>query len=101
VNAEGEFADQGRYGVTSDEKDKGAFKTPTLRNVAGTAPYMHDGSLKTLQQVVDFYIGGGNSSPYLDPEIRKIHLTLRDREDLVEFLESLTGEMPAGSGPSK
>jgi cytochrome c peroxidase len=89
----------GRYAETKLEADRGAFKTPTLRNVAKTAPYMHDGSLKTLKEVVDFYAGGGNSNPYLDKEIKAIKLSARDREDLVEFLESLTGAMPPNAGP--
>lgn len=94
VTGEGDLTDPGRFAETKSEKDKGAFKTPSLRNVSVTGPYMHDGSLKTLKQVVDFYAGGGNSNPYLDSEIPKIHLTGRDRDDLVAFLESLTGEMP-------
>jgi cytochrome c peroxidase len=77
----------------------GAFKTPTLRNVELTAPYMHDGKLKTLKDVVDFYAGGGNSNPHLDPQIKSIHLTGQDRSDLVEFLKSLTGSMPTNVGP--
>ncbi len=101
VNGEGAFTDDGRYNQTYSEKDKGSFKTPSLRNVSDTAPYMHDGSLKTLKQVAEFYAGGGNSNPYLDPEITKIHLTGQDRADLVEFLKSITGETPAGSGPPK
>ncbi|WP_263409772.1 cytochrome-c peroxidase [Terriglobus tenax] len=99
VKDEGDFNDVGRYHETKVETDKGAFKTPTLRNVAQTAPYMHDGSIKTLPEVVDFYAGQGNSNPYLDPEIRKIHLSPQDRRDLVEFLNALTGEMPPNSGP--
>ncbi len=63
MNGEGEFNDLGRFGQTKLEADKGAFKTPTLRNVALTGPYMHDGSLKTLKDVVAFYAGGGNSNP--------------------------------------
>jgi cytochrome c peroxidase len=94
VDGEGEFPDLGRYNQTKLESDKGAFKTPTLRNVALSAPYMHDGSLKTLKDVVDFYVGGGNSNPYLDKEIKAINLSGQDRADLVEFLRSLTGEMP-------
>ncbi len=95
LNAEGELADLGRYDVTRREEDRGAFRTPTLRNVAETAPYMHDGSLKTLKDVVDFYVGGGSSNPHLDKEIRPLsHLTRQDREDLVAFLESLTGGAP-------
>jgi cytochrome c peroxidase len=99
VNGEGELTDLGRYNETKVESDKGAFKTPTLRNVAKTAPYMHDGSEKTLKAVVDFYAGGGNSNPYLDKEIKEIKLSGRDRADLIEFLESLTGEMPSTVGP--
>jgi cytochrome c peroxidase len=99
VNAEGELTDLGRYDVTKIDTDKGAFMTPTLRNVAKSAPYMHDGSLKTLKAVVDFYAGGGNSNLYLDREIKEIKLTGQERSDLVEFLESLTGEVPPDSGP--
>jgi cytochrome c peroxidase len=99
VNAEGELTDLGRYDVTKIDTDKGAFMTPTLRNVAKSAPYMHDGSLKTLKAVVDFYAGGGNSNAYLDREIKEIKLTGQERSDLVEFLESLTGEFPPDSGP--
>jgi len=99
VNEEGESTDVGRYGETKLAADRGAFKTPTLRNVAKTAPYMHDGSLKTLKDVVDFYAGGGNSNPYLDKEIKAIKLSGQDRADLVEFLKSLTGEMPPNAGP--
>ncbi len=98
VNDEGELTDLGRYTETKIEADKGAFKTPTLRNVAKTAPYMHDGSLKTLKDVVDFYAGGGNSNPYLDKEIKVIHLSGQDRADLVEFLKCLNGEMPPNVG---
>ncbi len=98
VNDEGEPTDIGRYSETKSNADKGAFKTPTLRDVAMTAPYMHDGSLKTLKDVVDFYAGGGNSNPYLDKEIKAIHLSGQDRADLVEFLKTLTGEKAAQCG---
>ena len=60
---------------------------------------MHDGSLKDLKGVVDYYAGGANSNQYLDKEIKNIHLTASERADLVEFLKSLTGEMPANAGP--
>jgi cytochrome c peroxidase len=99
VDGAGDFTDLGRFGETSKEADKGQFKTPTLRNVALTAPYMHDGSLKTLKDVVDFYAGGGNSNPYLDKEIKGLALSAQDRADLVAFLESLNGEMPGNAGP--
>jgi len=96
----GNYQDLGRYNVTHSEADKGAFKTPTLRNIAKTGPYMHDGSLKTLKDVVDFYVGGGNSNPHLDKEIHALDfLTGQQRTDLVAFLESLTGEMPPNVGP--
>ena len=92
VNEEGELTDLGRYEKSKDETDKGAFKTPSLRNVAKTAPYMHNGSLTSLREVVDFYIGGGNSNEYRDPRIRPLDLSGKDREALIAFLESLTGE---------
>ena len=99
VNESGNFTDTGRFHETKVATDTGAFKTATLRNIAKTAPYMHDGSLKTLQAVVDFYAGQGNSNPYLDPEMKKIHLTGPDRADLIEFLNALTGSMPPNVGP--
>lgn len=99
IDDNGQFPDTGRYHLTQLDADMGAFKTPTLRNVELTAPYMHDGKLKTLKDVVDFYAGGGNSNPHLDPQIKSIHLTGQDRSDLVEFLKSLTGSMPTNVGP--
>jgi cytochrome c peroxidase len=101
VDAIGELTDLGRYSQTKVDADRGAFKTPTLRDVALTAPYMHDGSEKTLQQVVDYYAGGANSNPQLDPAIQAIKLTSQDRADLVAFLEALTGGIPPDSGPPK
>jgi cytochrome c peroxidase len=95
VDAAGDLTDLGRHQVTKQESDKGAFKTPTLRSVALTAPYMHDGSLKTLKEVVDFYVGGGTSNPFLDKDMKALdNLTPQDRADLLAFLESLTGELP-------
>jgi cytochrome c peroxidase len=99
VDDEGNPTDLGRYNVTKAESDKGAFMTPTLRNVALTAPYMHDGSLKTLRDVVDYYAGGGNSNPYLDKKIKPLNLSREQRDDLLEFLESLTGDTPRDAGP--
>lgn len=94
LNNEGEIVDHGRFAVTKREADRGAFRTPTLRNIARTAPYMHDGSLRTLRQVVDFYIGGGSSNPYLDPEIKPLRLKGEERGELVAFLESLSSPAP-------
>ncbi len=97
---DGTLSDMGRFKVTNDEKDKGAFKTPTLRNIAQSAPYMHDGHLQTLKDVVDFYVGAGNSNEWRDPEIKELdHLTREERDGLVAFMESLTGEFPANVSP--
>lgn len=100
MNSYGELNDLGRYLRTGVEADRGAFRTPSLRNVALTAPYMHDGSLKTLKEVVDFYVGGGNSNPQLDVEIKQLKLSAQERSDLVTFLEALTGELPSDALPS-
>jgi cytochrome c peroxidase len=86
----GPNTDWGRSEVTGRQEDRGAFKTPSLRNVALTAPYMHDGSLATLDEVVEHYNKGGIRNPHLDPEIRPLHLTGREMDDLVAFLKSLT-----------
>lgn len=99
VNEDGIITDVGRFHETKVQSDTGAFMTPTLRNIANTAPYMHDGNLKTLQDVVDFYAGEGNSNPFLDREMKKIALTGQDRRDLVEFMKSLSGSLPPNVGP--
>ena len=99
LNSSGELTDPGRYVLTGLEADRGAFRTPSLRHVARTAPYMHDGSLKTLREVVDFYVGGGSSTPQLDREIQPLRLSGQDRSDLVAFLEALTGAVPSHAGP--
>jgi len=69
---------------------------PTLREVARTAPYMHDGSLATLEEVVEFYDRGGNPNPYLDEDIRPLKLTAEEKSDLVEFLRLLSGRVSEG-----
>lgn len=91
---EGVAGDLGRFEVTGAEEDRGAFKTPTLRNVAQTAPYMHDGSLATLAEVVAFYADGGRDNPHLSPLVEPLDLTSEEQADLVAFLEALTGEWP-------
>ena len=83
--------DLGRYEVTGDPADRWQYRTPTLRNVALTAPYMHDGSIATLREVAEYYDGGGVPHEGLDPRIRPLGLSDDAREDLVAFLESLTG----------
>jgi len=87
------FADEGRKTLTGIVKDRGAFKTPTLRQVSQTAPYMHDGSLASLAAVVDFYDRGGKSNPHLDPLIQPLRLTSQEKESLVEFMHSLSGKV--------
>jgi cytochrome c peroxidase len=84
--------DLGRYVVTKQEEDKGAFKTPTLREVSHTGPYMHDGSLKTLEEVVEHYNKGGIKNKWLHQDIRQLNLTDANKKDLVEFLKALNGE---------
>ncbi|MFN7891866.1 MAG: cytochrome-c peroxidase [Pirellula sp.] len=86
--------DLGRFAETKVEKDKGAFKTPTVRNIAQSGPYMHDGSQKTLEEVVEWYAKGGHANPYLSDKIKKLDLTAQDKADLVEFMKSLTGPLP-------
>jgi cytochrome c peroxidase len=95
--SDAEAAELGRFSVDGLPKSIGAFKTPGLRDVALTAPYMHDGSKATLMEVVAFYHTGGELNPYLDAEMTPVELTGRDMSDLVAFMESLTGE---GEGAS-
>ncbi|WP_447969690.1 cytochrome-c peroxidase [Nitrospira sp. M1] len=92
VDWDHEHVDVGRYVVTKDPKDIGAFKTPTLREISRTAPYMHDGRFSTLRQVVDFYARGGIDNPRKDPLIQPLKLSEKEKADLVEFLRSLNGE---------
>jgi cytochrome c peroxidase len=91
--AGGVLTDEGRAGVTSRPEDRGAFKTPTLRHVAETAPYMHDGSLPCLEDVIDFYDRGGNPNPHLDPELRPLRLSAAEKASLVAFLHALSGRI--------
>ena len=84
--------DLGRYAITHLEKDWGAFKTPTLRESEHTAPYMHDGAFKTLEEVVEFLDQGGGSNPTLSPLMHPLSLTADEKADLVMFLKALTGE---------
>jgi cytochrome c peroxidase len=84
--------DLGRYEITGDPADRWKYRTPSLRNVALTAPYMHDGSLGSLQEVVAFYNGGGVPNPDLDPLMKPLELTPSAQDDLVAFLMSLTGD---------
>jgi len=94
VGMDADEPDLGRFEVTKQEKDKGAFKTPTIRNVVQSAPYMHDGSQKTLEEVVEWYAKGGHPNPYLSDKMKKLNLTQQDKKDLVNFMKSVTGEFP-------
>jgi cytochrome c peroxidase len=84
--------DLGRFVVSQKEEDKGAFKTPTLREVEHHAPYMHDGSIKTLADVVEHYNKGGIKNAHLDQRLKPLNLTDQDKRDLVNFLTALSGE---------
>jgi cytochrome c peroxidase len=90
--AAGRFPDSGRYQISGFENDVGAFRTPSLRNVAVTAPYMHDGSLATLENVIDFYDAGGRPNPNLSPLIRPLFLDVYEKAALVAFLQTLTDQ---------
>ncbi|MDH5526577.1 MAG: c-type cytochrome [Nitrospirota bacterium] len=91
--------DIGRQAVTGNPEDRGAFRTPTLRNVAATAPYMHDGRFATLEQVVDFYIRGATPNPNLDINIQPFELTDAEKADLIAFLNALTGDLHPIAAP--
>jgi len=86
--------DLGRFVVTEDDIDRGAFKTPPLRDISKTAPYMHDGSLTTLQQVVELYNRGGDANDWLSDKIVPLNLSDQEVLDVVAFLNALDGEMP-------
>jgi cytochrome c peroxidase len=88
--SDGRMQDVGRYLVSQKPEDWGAFRTPTLRNVAVTAPYMHDGSLATLRDVIEFYNEGGRPNLNLDAAIVPLSLTDEEIDDLVAFLHALT-----------
>ena len=94
VGMEAEDPDLGRFAVTGEDVDRGAFKTPTIRNVATTPPYMHDGSQATLEEVVEWYNKGGHPNPQLSDKIKKLDLNDQEMADLVAFMKSLTGELP-------
>ncbi len=94
VGVDSEKPDLGRYTVTKKDEDLGAFKTPTIRNVEYSAPYMHDGSLKRLEDVVAWYVTGGGANTHLSKKIKKLELTKQDKADLVAFMKACTGDFP-------
>ncbi len=90
----------GREAVTKRVRDRGKFKTPTLRHIARTAPYMHDGRFRTLEEVVEFYDRGGHPNPHLDPDVRPLGLTDAEKKDMVAFLRTLEGDLPEIRAPA-
>jgi cytochrome c peroxidase len=93
---DGKIDDDGRFAVSRNERDRGAFKTPTLREISRTAPYMHDGSLATLDDVIEFYSNGGRRNPNIDSEIRAANFTAEEKRSLLAFLRSLSGQVQEG-----
>ena len=85
--------DLGRFALTKHPADRGAYKTPTLRDVALSSPYFHDGSAATLEDVMAHYNKGGTPNPQLSPRMTPLGLTAREQADVVEFMHALTGEM--------
>jgi cytochrome c peroxidase len=90
--ADAEASALGRFLVTRQRKDIGAFKTSGLRNIALTAPYFHDGSARTLEEVIELYDRGGDANPFLDGGMRPLGLTAQERADLVELMKTFTSE---------
>lgn len=86
------YADRGRGRITLDPLDDGKFKVPTLRNIALTGPYMHDGSMTTLEEVVDHFAVGGQPHPNRSPLLTNFALSAEDKSDLIAFLNALTDE---------
>jgi cytochrome c peroxidase len=89
---ETDYSELGRFLVTKKREDVGAFKTPFLRDVLLTGPYMHDGSLETLWDVIEFFSKGGEQNPFLDREMKPLGLTASEVDDLVNFLGALTSD---------
>ncbi len=91
IGMKSEASGSGRFFISKDEKDKGAFKTPSLLNVSKSAPYFHDNSVATLEEAVDLMLGGGIDNPHLDrAALQPRILTPEEREDLLSFLRELT-----------
>lgn len=84
------YADTGRKRITLLDEDYGKFKVPSLRNVELTAPYMHDGSMATLEEVIEHFDSGGKNNQHKDALISPLNLSAGEKEDLLNFLKSLT-----------
>jgi cytochrome c peroxidase len=89
-------AEPGHFATSRNPEHRGAFKTPSLREAARTPPYMHDGSLPTLEDVIDYYDKGGRANPHLDPEIRRLQLSASEKKALLSFLQALNGVVSDG-----
>jgi len=90
IGMDAEKPDAGRGAISKEEKDTGAFKTPTLLDIAKSAPYFHNGSAKTLEEAVDTMLGGGKPNKYLDTtNLKEVKLTAAEKADLLAFLRSL------------
>ena len=87
-----EYPDEGRFRLTQEPTDKALFKVPTLRNIELTAPYMHDGSFATLEEVVEHYDSGGKNHPHKSPLIQPLNLSNKEKRELVLFLKTLTDD---------
>jgi cytochrome c peroxidase len=85
--------DLGRYSISRLDGHQGAFKTPTLREIANTAPYMHDGSVSTLKEVMELYNEGGRHNEWLSPKMKALNLSEQDQRDLIEFMKALSGDV--------
>lgn len=94
------FKDEGRSAISKKKEDTGAFKTPGLRDITKHAPYMHDGSIATLKEVVQHYNKGGNKNPYLSPKIRPLNLTDAEVDAVVAFMQALDGEGYLDTAPT-
>ncbi len=92
----GDGAEPGHFAVSKKPEHRGAFKTPGLREVSRTPPYMHDGSLATIEDVIDYYDKGGSPNPNLDPEIHKLQLSPEEKKALAAFLRGLNGKISDG-----
>ncbi len=105
VDGLNDFPDAGRGKITGIKYDNGKFRVPTLRNLELTAPYMHDGRFETLEQVLEHYISGGHFAENLNPNVRHLHFSERDKADLIAFLKTLTDTSfihnPAFANPFK
>ncbi len=99
VGAANPVPDPGRAVVTKKKRDLGKFKVPTLRDLARRGPYMHDGSLKTLGDVLDFYAKGGIPNPHVDTRLLQFYLDAETKSDLLAFLDALNGHLPVDTQP--